>query len=263
MDSFTINRQQIAAALLQALEPVEYVHAMWEGGSAAFGRADQWSDLDLQVDVEDEHAAEVFPLVEAALEQLSPIELRYEIPQPSWHGHAQVFYRLRDAGPFLMVDLAVMKHSSSNKFLERELHGEALVYFDRCGATQPPTFDQTALQQRLQARLADLRLRFEMFQNLVVKEFYRQHPLDALVSYHSLTLRPLVEVLRMQHQPARHEFGPRYIYVDLPAEDALRLEELYFVASLEDLQAKHDQAQAWFQQVSAALANKFDGRLSD
>jgi hypothetical protein len=212
----------------------------------------------LHIEAADERVEEVFPLVEAALERLSPIELRYEVPQPSWHGHAQVFYRLRDAGPFLMVDLAVMKHTSSNKFLEQELHGEALVYFDRCGATQPPEFDHVALQQKLQARLADLRLRFEMFQNLVVKEFYRQHPLDALVSYHSLTLRPLVEVLRMLHQPARHEFGPRYLYVDLPPEDAQRLERLYYIANLEDLQAKHTEAQAWFQQAAADAANQIN-----
>lgn len=258
MNAYPLNRQQIVAELLKALEPVEFVHALWEGGSTAFGRNDPWSDLDLQVDAADEHTSQVLPLVEAALEQLSPIELRYEIPQPSWHGHTQVFYRLRDAGPFLMVDLAVMKHSSSNKFLERELHGEAVVYFDRCGATQPPALDPSALQQKLQARLADLRLRFEMFQNLVVKEFYRQHPLDALVSYHSLTLRPLVEVLRMLHQPARHEFGPRYIYIDLPPEHALRLERLYYVASLEDLQIKHAEAQAWFEQAAAAAASQLN-----
>ncbi len=263
MHTYPLTRQQIVAALIQALEPNEWIHALWEGGSTAFGRSDQWSDLDLQVDVEDERAGEVIPQVEAALAQLSPVELRYEIPQPAWHGHQQVFYRLRDAGPFLMLDLVVMKHSSSNKYLERELHGDARVYFDRCGATQPPPLDPAALQVRLQARLVELRLRFEMFQNLVVKEFYRKHPLDALASYHSLTLRPLVEVLRMQHQPARHEFGARYLYVDLPAEDARRLEALYFVVDLEDLQHKHAKAAVWFQQVSAALADNYKTNHSD
>ncbi len=34
-------------------------------------------------------------IVERALESVSPIALRFEVPQPTWHGHYQAFYRLR------------------------------------------------------------------------------------------------------------------------------------------------------------------------
>ena len=37
------------AALRTALEPLPGALALWQGGSAAFGRADAWSDLDLYV----------------------------------------------------------------------------------------------------------------------------------------------------------------------------------------------------------------------
>ena len=110
-----ITREQIIQALQQALLAKSFVYAMWEAGSAAFGRLDEWSDIDLHVDVADEQVSTVFEIVEAALESLSPIELKYEVPQPTWHGLAQTFYRLRDTGDFLVIDLAVVKHSNPNK----------------------------------------------------------------------------------------------------------------------------------------------------
>ena len=48
-----LTRSAILTTLRQALEPLPYVHAMWEGGAAAFGRVDEWSDIDLQVDADD------------------------------------------------------------------------------------------------------------------------------------------------------------------------------------------------------------------
>jgi hypothetical protein len=42
-----ITHQDILTGLRQALEPLPYVNAMWEGGAAAFHRVDEWSDIDL------------------------------------------------------------------------------------------------------------------------------------------------------------------------------------------------------------------------
>jgi len=46
MDSPSVTRSSILSALRAALEPLPFVHAMWEGGAAAFGRVDEWSDGD-------------------------------------------------------------------------------------------------------------------------------------------------------------------------------------------------------------------------
>jgi hypothetical protein len=111
---------------------------MWLGGSAAFKRSDEWSDIDLQVDVADERAGEILPRVEAALERLSPIDLKFEVPQPSWHGHIQAIYRLKHASPYLLVDIAVIKSSNPNKFLQPEIHGEAVALSQRAQPGQHP-----------------------------------------------------------------------------------------------------------------------------
>jgi hypothetical protein len=158
-----VTREQVLQVLVQALEPLDYIHALWEGGAAAFNRQDQWSDIDLHLVVDDDQVKEVFTVVDQALETLSPIDLKYQTPQPTWHGHAQTFYRLKYGGIFLIIDLVVMKLSNPNRFLESELHGNAVVHFDKSGVAQPPPFDWDAHQAMLKERLDNLRVTFDLF----------------------------------------------------------------------------------------------------
>ena len=249
MNAAPLTRQEIITALIHGLKPLEFVNAMWEGGSAAFNRLDQWSDIDLQFDVVDDKVEETFQAVQGVLESLSPIDLLYRTPSLPWPGIFQIFYRLSRGGPYLLVDTAVIQHNAPDKLLERPLHGDAIFYFDKIDLAQQPEFDWAALNQRLIKRVASLRTTFDLYQCMVTKEVYRQHPLDALYFYQALTLRPLVEALRILYTPARHAFGPHYAYIDLPAEVTQRLEPLYFVRDIPDLAARRAEVEAWFYQV--------------
>lgn len=246
-----LSRDTILSAVRGGLEPLGFVHAMWEGGAAAFNRVDQWSDIDLLVlcDNSDETVREVFRRVEECLDTLSPIELTYRVPQPSWHGHAQAFYRLADAGPFLVVDFVVVKEGSNNLFREQEIHGDGPVHFDKKGLVGREHVNPAHLAERLQRRLADLRVTFDLFQSTVLKELHRGNPVEALQYYHAMTLRPLLELARILHKPARHAFHTRYFYSDLPQDIACRMEALFFVADMDDLRRKHRQAAAWFYEM--------------
>ena len=245
-----VGRAQVLERLRSAFEPLPHVHAMWEGGAAAFGRVDEWSDIDLQVVADDDRVAEIFPVAESALESLSPISLRYELPQPTWHGHHQCVYRLRDASPFLLIDFVVMKFSAEDKFVQPELHGDALVHFDRAKCVHSDPLDADLLRDKLTARLQHLQLIFELFQILTLKEVHRGHDLEALTYYHTYTLRPLVEVLRIQHQPARHAFHTRYLQYDLPAPLVEKVRSLHFVSDLEDLARKREEAERLFREAT-------------
>lgn len=244
----SVSRDSILSAMRGALEPLDSVHAMWEGGAAAFDRVDEWSDIDLQVlcDDDDQAVADVFRRAEQAMESLSPIELKYEIPQPSWHGHAQAFYRLADAGPFLLVDFVVIREGNANRFREREIHGDGPVHFDKKGSVASEHIDAEAMAGRLERRLKDMRVTFDMFQPMVLKEIHRGNAVEALQYYHGMTLRPLLELARITHAPARYNFHTRYFYYDLPEEVFRRMEPLFFVADADDLRGKHRQAEEWF-----------------
>jgi CheY-like chemotaxis protein len=246
MNPNRLTKNEITLALSEALEPLDYTHALWEGGAAAFERVDEWSDLDLLLDVEDEHVNDALQAIEKTLQELSPIELKYEVPQPAWHGHAQVFYRLQNTSKYLLLDIAVIKNSNPNKFLQPELHGRAVVHFDKSDVVKAPPLDRKELAARLKDRLAALKVTFELFQILTLKELNRGNLIEALNFYHNFTLKPLVEVLRIPNEPTRHGFYTRYIYYDLPPETIRKLEQLFFVTDGDDLLAKRQEAEEWF-----------------
>jgi predicted nucleotidyltransferase len=131
------RREQVIELLHGALLPLAWVNAAWLGGSDAFGRADELSDVDLQVDVDDGHVAATFGAVEAALAAASPIVARLVMPMPTWHGHAQRFYRLRDTAEFTAVDVVVFQRSDPRRYYNQtERHGRPLVLFDRAGVVR-------------------------------------------------------------------------------------------------------------------------------
>lgn len=248
-----LRREDLIGAVEGALRALSDVDALWEAGSASFGRVDRFSDVDLLAVAAPEAVDAAFTAAEAALAALSPIAQRYEVPPPTWHGHRQVFYRLEDAGPYLMVDLAIMARDGGDRFLGREQHGEPRILFDRAGVTAAPPFDRGALLERLLARRDDLVARFALFQPLVAKAVLRGDALEAIGFYHALTLRPLVELLRMRHDPARAGFGLRYLREDLPAEEVARLEALAYPADLATLGRAHAQAEERFHELAASL----------
>ncbi len=241
-----LTREPILEALEQALQSLDYVQAMWQGGAAAFNRTDQWSDIDLMIAVDDDRVPDTIAIVDKVLQELSPIEIRFEIPQPSWHGHWQGFYRLQEAGPFLLIDCVILKTSSRNLYLERPIHGSAVVHFDKIGIVESTPFSVEDHIKQMQARLETLRIMFDLFQSHTQKELNRGNAIEAFTFYQSYTVRLLIEVLRMIYDPARYNFHTRYVYHYLPPEVVHRLEPLFFVADKQQLAARFADAQQFF-----------------
>jgi hypothetical protein len=248
-----VGREEIVAALRAALEPLPGALALWEGGSAAFGRADAWSDLDLYVLAEDDAVEEVMAAVDRALAGLGPIAARRRLPEPTWHGHSQVFCRLADAPEHLVVDLVVLRRSAPERFLERERHGVPVVYFDRTGEIAPAPLDRAAFAAGVGRRLEALRQEFALFQGFVRAEAARGDAMAALGAFRAYTLRPLLEVVRMRHCPERYDYSPKYSRFDLPADVVARLERLFFVPNLAAIPQRQAEAESWFAATVAAL----------
>lgn len=249
-----LTRGIIVQALVKALKPLDYVHAFYEGGAAAFNRIDEWSDIDLYVVVDDEKVDATFLAAEKALEFLSPIESKLRTPQLPWPGVFQTFYKLETASEFLLIDLAVLKLSAPEKFLEPHIHGKVVFYFDKNRTLKPTPFNEKAFLKKLCLRLEMLRLKFTMFNSLVQKEINRGNYLEAIEWYHIFTLTALVEALRMKHSPVHHDFRMRYVHYELPPETIRKLENLYFVSNTKDLQGKYDKATKWFQETMSKIS---------
>ncbi len=262
MERKTIDRDEITAAIARALEPLDYVYAMWEGGAVAFNRADEWSDIDICISAEDGRIEEPFAVVEEALESIAPIDLKYVVKGPKLGEYVQAFYRLEGAGPFLLIDFAVFKHSAADKLQERELHGNSRFHFNKNGAVTVPELDRKAFMEKVRNRLEDLPTKMDMFVAFIPKEVYRGNLVAGVDFYRRFLLGALAEVLRLKHTPARYDFGLRYVYHDLPPDEVKRFEELYMVRDADDLLRKYKDAKAWFDETVGSLdAAEIEKRL--
>ena len=99
-----LGRKPILEALVASLEPLPYTVAVYEGGAAAWGRVDAWSDIDLYLVVEDDRVEDAMREVEAALVRIARIEQKLEAPHPPASGIAQasISSATFDIGPFFL-----------------------------------------------------------------------------------------------------------------------------------------------------------------
>jgi hypothetical protein len=222
-----IDRHALIARLLSDLPPIELFRAAWLGGSEATGRSDAWSDIDLCLICPAGRGDEALETLLATLGRIAPLRHLWRFPQPSWHGHRQIFAELEGVDPFAQVDAVVIEADSPrDRFLDRPRHGEARVLFDKDGLIAAPPLDAAALLQRMEARLEALRPLPPFARMSVLRACRRGHLADAASALQGMVVRPLVEVLRMRHCPLRFDYGFRYLDRDLPAEARQLLEEL-------------------------------------
>ena len=258
------GRDEIVQALVGALEPLDYVYALWEGGAVAFDRVDEWSDIDICVDAEDDRVEEAFPVVERALERLAPIELKYDVDFPKLGDYVQAFYRLKGTSKYMVVDFAVFRHSAGDKLLVAEIHGASKFHFNKHDAVEIPRLDRPQFMAGLRKRIENIKNRFDMFGCFIEKEMKRGNWIEALHFYQRFTLGLLVEALRIKHNPVRHDFGTRYVYHDLPSATVSRLEDLFFVKDPGELQGKYRVAEAWLlETVHQVDFNKLEEALAE
>src|SRR5438309_7345127 len=205
-----VSRDLIVQAMTEALEPLSYVHAFWEAGASAFKQLLEWSDIDLSIVVDGDTEPATFRVVERALTRLSPIRLAHEVPWPPASGISQKFYRLDKIGEFLLVDLAVMTVTAPDKFLVREIHGDAVFLFNKQDSVKVPPLDSEAFTRGLLERRRRLRERMELFGPFVQKEILRGNKLEALEFYRAIVIQSLVEEVRLRYGPRPSDFGIRY-----------------------------------------------------
>ena len=188
--------------------------------------------------MDDGHVAATFGAVEAALAAASPIVAWLVMPMPTWHGHAQRFYRLRDTAEFTAVDVVVFQRSDPRRYYNQaERHGRPWSCSTGPGSSGPSPSTRPSCAPPWPGG--------------------RRHPGAAAVHPapggqggppgrrpgRPRAVAPpragsLVTLYRVRHTPARHDFGTRYTRDDLPAQVQETLAELAFVTGLDDIAAK-------------------------
>lgn len=214
-DSATAYRERVAATIVAMLRDDPAIAAIGEGGAAARGRADEFSDLDLMIVAPAAGAAAIFAIVESALRTIAAITHTWRLEPPGFPDMVQRFYFLAGAPRHFAVDCSVITPAGIAAFLERERHGEMIVWFDRDATLTSRPIDAETLARRRAHRLEQVRGSVPVYSMLVDKELERGHALEAF-GFYQVLVRALIELLGMQHRPDRFDFGWRYVERELP-----------------------------------------------
>lgn len=237
-------RQLLIERLHRQLKAVPHIHAVWLEGADAEGRADEYSDLDLWLDVDSGQQEAVFTVVREVVATFGPMDVEdvYVHPHPQIQ---QRFYRSVGLPPFLFVDVCIQMHGREFVFGPADAF---LALFDWDGVLKrgaPPTVQIKSEAEALISR------RWRWI--LVEKEVRRGHPLEALASYHAEVLEPLTELLRLRYAPHKTGYGLKHIYDDLPAEASHELEALYALTQPNELPSGMERAGRWMDELASAL----------
>lgn len=242
-------RAKIIHTIQTTVEELDFVNAMWQVGAAAFNRIDQWSDIDIVLDVIDDQVLKVFPHIDSSLTTIYPIEYEFLCQQPLSEGANQKSYKLQGVSEYLVIEVCAVKHSATEKFLDSKIHSDILVSFDKCGVTQSKGSIEKDIDTAIRERLQRLNNFFHIYQFLIKKEINRGNALEAAEYFRIHSVAHLLELLRIKYSPTRFDFNTRYAYYDLPHDIVKRLERYYFIKDIEDLRRKHIEVVEWFDEL--------------
>lgn len=231
----TNSREQILSELINEVKNWEFSLACWEGGAAANGRLDTYSDIDLIICVEDSRVEEAFNNLKTRIDTFAKIEHYWRVPEPTWNGYSQSYYKLADSPDYFFLDIVVVKETSVSKPLEVERHGRPVIHFDRQQIVTSISSDTIEFWKTMRTRFLNIEASYPFYKAIVLKELQRQRALDALAFYRHL-LNFYIELLGMKYRPFRYDFGLRYSSFEFPEDICQSIEKFSFVSGLQNIQ---------------------------
>lgn len=237
-----MTRSEIRDKLESHLVRCKSVLAMWEAGSTAFGRADDYSDLDIGVLLSAGSNDEVWGVLDQAFAELGGVSLRWSEPNPLFSGMDKRIFQPRQAQRWLQVDIGLFPDSAAELYNQPERHGRIDVIFDRAGRLVPPSWDEQANKRRMCEALHQNLMKWQIYHGWFRKELARGRTVDGFMMHLYLTVMPLLTILNMRYRPARWDFGFRYLKEELPLEVVEIVERLCYVLDPSALEERFSEA---------------------
>ncbi len=195
------------------------VYTVWEGGSAATNRLDEYSDLDLMIVTEKEDIESLYQELEVILNNAFVIEQVYKIEEPSWHGFSQRFYKLKKTEPYFYIDLCILPKDVNDPFTASDRHGVISAWKDTINFIVNTKTDESIIYNKAK-KFYNNAVKSEFIMRLEIeKAFKRDNFLDAYSFSYSYLMRHLAPLLNILHRIARVDFGIRYAKQEYSFED--------------------------------------------
>lgn len=249
-----LSRYDDVLRLLTALPGrVPALQVVVVNGSAVTGGWDEHSDLDVEAWCSGD-AATAYDAVLALVRRELDVDHVWELPEGTWPTGRQCFIHLQPdaahlARPTRLLDL-VIQTTPQRLTMDTRRHGVPVVLHDPDGLLLLEDDDEAELQAQRTQAVAQIAARRQTAAWLVQRAIARDDPAEATMLHLRFAVEPLVRLLRIQHCPARHDFGLRYLRTDLPDGMAERVEALL---PGPDLEVRTRAAFAWQDEVLAQL----------
>lgn len=249
-----INSEIIIKRLKEELEPLQYVHAMWLEGADAIGQADEYSDIDIYIDIEDEYEQEAIHKVENILSRISEIDYKYVMN----HGHPKLrqrIYHLKGSSEYLMIDFCWQLHSRDKQeyvYIKGNTIEAAKVIFDKSEIITYKDFKEEDYRSFNIEALEDCKYRYSQHCR-VTKYIHRGMYLEAYAYYNKYALEPLIHVLRMIYTPAHAHYYLIHISQHLPEFEVEKLQFFAEISTLKDIEDRIPLAEIWFSELVERL----------
>jgi len=241
-------RQRIIEKLEYALKPLAYIHALWLEGADANGTVDEYSDIDIWVDFDDEFEAAAIQVSENALNEIAEFDYKYVMN----HDHPKIrqrIYHLRGTPEFLTLDFCWQLHSRGDGVL---IKGDAIeaarVIFDKSGVVRYADYDPDVFAGLNKARLEEAKYRYSQHSR-VFKYVLRGQYAESYAYYSKYVVEPLVDLLRLIFTPAHADYYLVHISQHIPREELEKLEYFLKISTVEDIAARTREAEVWFAEL--------------
>lgn len=225
-----LSRYDDWLAFLAALpDEVPALQVVVVNGSAVTGGWDEHSDLDVEAWCRGD-ADPTYDAVLALARERFAVDHVWELPEATWPTGRQCFIHLQpDAAdlsrPTRLVDV-VIQTTPGRLTLDTRRHGVPMVLHDPAGLLLLEDDDEAEMEAARRQAVEQAAARRQTGAWLVERAIARGDLAEATSLHLRLAVEPLVRLLRIQHCPARHDFGLRYLRTDLPTGMAERVEAL-------------------------------------
>lgn len=237
------------------------INAMWLEGSDSQDTVDQFSDLDIVLDVEDGYELEVFKQIENILSSLSPVDLNYE--KENYHPKLKTkFFHLKGTPESLFLDITIQSHSRNFKFVKENDSEIPIVIFDRKGIIQFKSLNHEEYNSELLNRLYHLENTINQ-KARAEKYISRNNLIEAIGYYQKFVMAPLIELLRIKYKPINYDYYIVSISKHLPKEMLRKIEELYVVSSLDELNQKIQISYDLFYSILPEVKNELQASIKE
>ncbi len=231
---------KIIDELRNLLEQNSAVHAMWISGSVAEGYNDDLSDVDLWFDIDDGQDEIILAGIEKFLASKGTLDVNFGegITPPFTHR----VYHLLPMNPLHFIEINL--HSHSHQFGLFDRMRTIRVLFDKDDTTQFGPLDEVSYGKMLSERKQFLLEKIKIGELSVRKEITRGNFMDAMHNYQFWLVEPIIEIMRIKYAPRKINYGLKHGSRDLPKTMVSKIESLYILKSLKDLENKIDEVKA-------------------